>query len=790
MKQILVVFVALISSLLVRSQTVTHDGMVVNENLLDVNYFITLKNLKDSITYSEVTDVNNRFEFKDIPVGTYQRCVSWFEQMQCDTILLDADLKDDVIYIFKQNIIDGVEINIIKKRPLIQNKYGTLVVNVEDNPIMNTSSVFDAVVKSPGVSYNLLNNSFTLKGKSGVVIQLDGETILLSGSEMIQYLKSIPAQDVKNIEINTTPSSKHDAGGGIGGIINIVRKSNKREGYFASVSLNATQGKYYRQNSNLKLQYNKKKSQYMFQYTNSFDTDFEKAVSEKQFSNVSSNQDTYAKVMGNTNTLNFSYLQEFKRSKLLLSAIGSFYSEDINQDTNLFFTNKQSSIVESMVYSNQDSYNKLRNANLNLKYEIDFDKSKLIFRSYYLNYDINNSSSLVSLSNVDNSVYLDNKSSKMVDLFVSQIDYSVVVDSISSLEVGVKGIFQDLQNTNNYYDLGSGIPVFDSQRSNDFEYSESILSGYTEYKRKVSKFDFVLGGRVEYNPSEGHNVKNNYTLKRNQLYFFPFLNVSYEHSENSFYYLSYNKRIVRPSFSQLMPFDYYLDSYTILSGNPHLSPHLAHGIDFQYLLKQRYVFGINYTFDKNQIFQTPVLNNTSNTTVLKPLNIKEGHSISLFNNSNFTLFKKINLNFNTVAFYNKIRSIQDDVKVNSEDFSYQITLNGSYDFFKDYTFNLVFDYISPYIQGPYKTEEIVNLSASVSKSFFQDKLRVALIANDILGTYKINNHLNNDLQNVYVKQLFDTRWIRLNLTYSFDRGLKKENIKQDGTVDDIKQRVN
>lgn len=790
MKQILVVFVALISSLLVRSQTVTHDGMVVNENLLDVNYFITLKNLKDSITYSEVTDVNNRFEFKDIPVGTYQRCVSWFEQMQCDTILLDADLKDDVIYIFKQNIIDGVEINIIKKRPLIQNKYGTLVVNVEDNPIMNTSSVFDAVVKSPGVSYNLLNNSFTLKGKSGVVIQLDGETILLSGSEMIQYLKSIPAQDVKNIEINTTPSSKHDAGGGIGGIINIVRKSNKREGYFASVSLNATQGKYYRQNSNLKLQYNKKKSQYMFQYTNSFDTDFEKAVSEKQFSNVSSNQDTYAKVMGNTNTLNFSYLQEFKRSKLLLSAIGSFYSEDINQDTNLFFTNKQSSIVESMVYSNQDSYNKLRNANLNLKYEIDFDKSKLIFRSYYLNYDINNSSSLVSLSNVDNSVYLDNKSSKMVDLFVSQIDYSVVVDSISSLEVGVKGIFQNLQNTNNYYDLGSGIPVFDSQRSNDFEYSESILSGYTEYKRKVSKFDFVLGGRVEYNPSEGHNVKNNYTLKRNQLYFFPFLNVSYEYSENSFYYLSYNKRIVRPSFSQLMPFDYYLDSYTILSGNPHLSPHLAHGIDFQYLLKQRYVFGINYTFDKNQIFQTPVLNNTSNTTVLKPLNIKEGHSISLFSNSNFTLFKKINLNLNTVAFYNKIRSIQDDVKVNSEDFSYQITLNGSYDFFKDYTFNLVFDYISPYIQGPYKTEEIVNLSASVSKSFFQDKLRVALIANDILGTYKINNHLNNDLQNVYVKQLFDTRWIRLNLTYSFDRGLKKENIKQDGTVDDIKQRVN
>ena len=81
------------------------------------------------------------------------------------------------------------------------------------------------------------------------------------------------------------------------------------------------------------------------------------------------------------------------------------------------------------------------------------------------------------------------------------------------------------------------------------------------------------------------------------------------------------------------------------------------------------------------------------------------------------------------------------------------------------------------------------MNASISKSFLANKLRISLIGNDILGTYKINNRLNNDLQNVLTKQTFDTRWIRLGLVYRFDKGLKKNNIETDKTVDDIKNRV-
>lgn len=787
MKYILFIPILLIS-LTATSQTINYGGIVHNEKSVAISYFVTLKNVQDSTSYSEITDDKYRFEFKSIPIGTYERCISWLDKTQCDTLLLDKNLADDVVYVMEYYVLDDVVITGTTQKPLVQNKSGTLIVNVEDNPIMNSSSVFDAITKLPGISYNLSNNDFRLKGKSGILIQMDGESLLLSQNEIVEYLKTISADDIKNIEINANPSSKYDASG-IAGIINIVSKKNKREGYFANISLNATQGKYYKQNSNLKLQYNKKKSQYSFQYTNAFSTNFEKAISERQFSNLLSDQNTYAKIKGNTNTLNFSYLQEFGKSNLLLSAIGSFYSEDINQTSDLQFTNRQNNEIISTTFSDQNSDNKLKNLNLSLKYNIDFENSKLTFRSYFLKYDIDNFSNLTSASSNNNNINLDNNSPRTADLFVSQIDYAVTIDSLSSVDIGAKGIFQKLQNTNNFFDLSSGTPVFDSEKSNDFEYSESIWSGYAEYKRKIKKFDFTAGSRIEYNPSKGYNSKNNYTLQRDELYFFPFVNIAYKYSDNSDYNLSYNKRINRPSFNRLMPFDYYVDPYTIISGNPNLVPHFAHSIDFQYILKQKYVFGINYTFNKNQIFQTPILNDSTNVTTLKPINIKKGQSISFSNNSSFKLFKKLNLNVNTVLFYDKIKTNQDDIEIDSDNFSYQITLNSSYKFFKDYTFNVVFDYLSSFIQGPYKTDEIITLNASISKSFLANKLRISLIGNDILGTYKINNRLNNDLQNVLTKQTFDTRWIRLGLVYRFDKGLKKNNIETDKTVDDIKNRV-
>jgi hypothetical protein len=183
------------------------------------------------------------------------------------------------------------------------------------------------------------------------------------------------------------------------------------------------------------------------------------------------------------------------------------------------------------------------------------------------------------------------------------------------------------------------------------------------------------------------------------------------------------------------------------------------------------------------------LNDSINTTVLKPLNIDNGKSVSFFNNSSFKLFKKLNVNTNIVFFYDKIKANQDNIEINSDNFSYQFTVNSSYKILKDYNFNLVFDYIAPFIQGPYKTDEIITLNASISKSFMENKLRISLIGNDILGTYKINNRLNSDIQNVYTKQTFDTRWIRLSLIYIFDKGLKKNSIETDKTVDDIKNRL-
>jgi iron complex outermembrane recepter protein len=786
MKTKFLLFFAFIFYTSLNAQTISYNGIVQDQQTNSNEYIILLTDSSNaSIRFSEVT-INKKFIFSNIPSGNYNRCIVYDETKQCESVLLNNDILNDSIIIEKTEKL--TEVVITSKKKLIENKSGTLTVNVQNSPVMSSGTVFEMLSKLPGISYNMASNSFRLKGKEGIQIQIDGQTLYLSGNELSEYLKNISADDISAVEINSSPSSHHDASGNAG-IINIKTKKIKREGIYTGISFNTTQGKYYKQDASLKIQYNTKKNSYVLHYNNAFNTDFEKAYTNRTFENSLTNQNTYAKIKGNTNTINSQFEHEFKKSNLLFISTISFYKENIIQNTNLDFYSNNTR--DSTLISKQQSSNKIKDYTFGINYVINQQKSKLTLKTHYIHYNINNQSNLSSYSITSNYNYgnLLNKSPNGINIFLNQLDYEHKIDSTAAIEFGAKTVFQKIQNENNFYDFKSNQEVFDVLKSNDYKYNEWVIGGYLQYKKTLKKFDFTFGSRIEYNLSKGTNNKNNYTLNRDKTNFFPYLNIAYNVSETNNFNFSYSKRINRPSFSDLMPFSYYVDPSTKLLGNPNLNSFISHQLEFQYILKQNYIFAIDYSIKENEIFQTPIQDNQTLSTILVPENIKRGNSLSLSSNLTFDLFKWWNLNCNGVLFYDTVKSENSNLNINSSNWSSQLTATNLFNLPKNIKFELTADYISPFIQGPYKTNYLFSLNTSVSKSFLDSKLKIAIVGNDILGTYQIKNTSIIQNQTSNIVQKLDTKWIRLSIVYKFNKGIKKENTESDKLSEEIKSRV-
>lgn len=71
-------------------------------------------------------------------------------------------------------------------------------------------SAFDAISSLPGVSTDN-NGSLSVNGVRGITVTINGRKGALKGSELTNYLKSLPATAVADIRIRTTPSAKDDA---------------------------------------------------------------------------------------------------------------------------------------------------------------------------------------------------------------------------------------------------------------------------------------------------------------------------------------------------------------------------------------------------------------------------------------------------------------------------------------------------------------------------------------------------------------------------------------------------
>jgi iron complex outermembrane recepter protein len=183
----------------------------------------------DSLVFkSTLSDENGSFEFADIEEGMYKISVNreGCKSFKSPDFQVNLGIKELGEIMLVKDVKIANEVSIVVKKPAVTVSAEKVILNVSNMSNLVGLNAFEVLRRTPGVVIDKDNN-ITLKGKSDVMVFMDGRPSQMSNEALVNLLKGMNAADIESIEVIKNPSAKYDAAG-TGGIINILLKKEQR----------------------------------------------------------------------------------------------------------------------------------------------------------------------------------------------------------------------------------------------------------------------------------------------------------------------------------------------------------------------------------------------------------------------------------------------------------------------------------------------------------------------------------------------------------------------------------
>lgn len=579
---------------------VTISGIVKSKAGKSVVPYANIQIKKDSTLVSgTVTNNEGRFTIADIKPGNYRLEISsaGFESNRQPLFVgsLSAFLDIPVIELEEQSsVLENVVIT--AKADAINSKMDKKTYSVADNITQSGGSVLQSMQNLPGVTVQ--DGKIQLRGNDKVTILIDGKQTALTGFGSQTGLDNIPASAIDKIEIINNPSSKYDANGNAG-IINIIMKKNKQEGFNGKFGLTSGLGSLWvrkenlpgirpqytftpKINPSLSLNYRKDKVNFFLQADNLYT----QTLNKNEF--VTRNYDD--------GTIIHSQLKRNRNTNFLTTKAGVDWN--INEQNNLTVSGMYGSekIIDrgDQPFFNGDKSQRLRlwqfledelktTAMATAAYQHKFKEA-----GHLLNIGFN-----YTFHRENEQYFYDNylPSSTGTDAFKLLSDeqvYDINIDYIKPtrygrVETGVK--FRKRSIPTNM-DFRPGVnSVLDMDAGGWADYKELIPAVYGNYVFENEKWEAELGLRMEYVKIQYDVNPNHSTYKSDGYNYtqpFPNMRVAYKLDDNNKLSLFYNRRVDRPNEVDIRIFPKYDDAEIIKVGNPALRPQFTNSLEFGY----------------------------------------------------------------------------------------------------------------------------------------------------------------------------------------------------------------
>ncbi|WP_336732657.1 outer membrane beta-barrel family protein [Chryseobacterium sp. VD8] len=708
------------------------------------------------------------------------------------------------VFSFAQDSINKIvekqieHIEIVTKKKLVERKIDRLVFNVENSISATGGDALDALKVTPGI--RVLNDKISMIGKSGMIVMVDDKVIKLSGDDLIGFLKTIPSDNIKSIEVITVPPAKYEAQGN-SGIINIKLNKVKQNSWNSSVRSTYTQTTYPAGTLGGNFNYNKDKISVESDlgYTNgsvapSYKTTF--FYPSQVWNEVNTNRNYYDLIRGKMG-VNYRFSDSFN--------IGIQYMSSNNKKKNLendfsTITNNSNNSIDSLIVNKAE--NKIRNRFSTVDfysiYKLDTLGRKISANFNYLKFKdsqdrIFSSNNLLANNTViPNSYYSANNISKQdIENYSANVDVDFPT-KFADFTFGGKVSFTKNKTDLALYNLSSGSSVYDDTQSNRFIYKENTEALYISASKKLSeKWETQLGLRFETTQTQGNSITLDKINKNNYSKLFPTFYLTYTPDENNIFSLNYSRRLNRPNFEDLNPFRIYNNKYQYSEGNPFLQPSYSHNMELSYTLKNNWTSKLYYskiTDGSGGIILIEPANNNLQANII--LNYLNSQIIGL--SESYTLnFKKWFQSYNSFdVYYSNSKSTVPYLNSNVDGFNYNLTTNNTFSFNKEKTvlFGLNYSYNFKGISGVDRISAYSQLDVSLKFLFLNKSLSLAIIGNDILKSSIITQtSITNNYQIKY-KNYEDIRFLRLSLVYKFgNKDIKSTQIE--GSNEEEKNRL-
>ena len=292
---------------------------------------------------------------------------------------------------------------------------------------------------------------------------------------------------------------------------------------------------------------------------------------------------------------------------------------------------------------------------------------------------------------------------------------------ISRMEAGVKSSFVSNDNVVDYQRQLSDKSWMIDNRSNHFVYDENINAAYLNANKQLGKWSLQGGLRLENTIAKGLQVTNDSTFTRNFTNLFPSAFVSYAANKNNSVTLSYSRRITRPSYRDLNPFTFFLDSLTYQVGNPYLLPQFTNNLELNYAFKSRYIVGFNYNHTNDVISQIMRQDNAKQITFLTSENVAKFRNIGVSITIPATIAKWWNTNFFTNIYNNRYEGIYNNEPLDIAYTSFSANLSNTFTIKPGFTAEISGFYRHTAVDQLTVVEPLYQMSLAASKQIMNGK---------------------------------------------------------------------
>ncbi|GHB80341.1 outer membrane beta-barrel family protein [Persicitalea jodogahamensis] len=784
------------------------SGSVLDEKNVPFPFVnVLLLKAKDSTLAKGMTsDADGKFAFESIEAGRYLTLVSMvgYQKVYSPVFTVaNSEVKLSPVKLTTSvELLD--EVRVVAQKPFIEQQIDRTVVNVENSIVSAGATALEVLERAPGVVVDQQNDALKLRGKDGVLVQIDGKRSFLSQTELMNLLRNTPSDNIEKIELITNPSAKYDAAGN-SGIINIVFKKNKNYGTNGNFTVGGgymPDGSVGRGNASLALNHRQGKinifgngSVYSGGHVNTNDIyrtiPFEGEVTIFDQNNKRrSNYQNYSIRTGMDYSLT---------DKTTLGVLASAFFNDWSQPegiNNSRILDGDFNLIRSFLTQSTNGQ-KTNNVttNLNVKHKFDDKGKELTFDADYVHYGGQSFNNLNTTyfkpdGTLDGSPDLvRNDMPSTINIGVVKLDYVQKLGK-GKFETGLKSSYVKSDNDLTF-EVKQDVWVIDPTRTNRFKYTENINAVYVNYGGKLSeKTTYQLGFRAEHTHSIGNSVTLNDVRDRNYLNLFPSVFLSQQLDSSNVLNFSYSRRIDRPDYQSLNPFEFYLDPYTFERGNPNLRPQYTHALQVTHVYKSFINTSISYSRINDLIArEVPRQIPSENKTFVTTENLDTQDNVNLTVSLPIPIAKWWTLQANLTGSYNRYKTFYGDALYDVNQLNYNIYASNQFKMKNNWSAELSGWYNSPSVYGFFVSNPQGMINLGLQKSVWEKKGTFRLNVSDIFWMNKFSGRAQFQDIDLRVRSTWPSRQIRLTFTYNFGNQNVKGARQRNTGADDLQQRV-